>query len=288
MEICGHWMPKAGARCARKSGHPGKVHHPGVPCAGGCGQLVSVYISSTGYCRACYTSRSCGCGRPLYLRNKTDLCTPCKGRVLSHIRRLRLSELKLEAGCADCAFRGSPYALEFDHVRGVKVRVPTSLRNGAWDKVLAEVAKCEVVCANCHAVRTATRLRAKFSGYDYARGSSGYLARRARIAEMKVAAGCVDCGYRAAREALQFDHVAGVKNSRKHGVGQMQGSAWADVTAEIAKCEVRCANCHAVKTVERAGWNRTSMSTEDLSDASRAWVLGKAREAGLVTLSGLF
>lgn len=62
--------------------------------------------------------------------------------------------------------------------------------------------------------------------------------------------GCRDCGYRDHPEALDFDHrpdevklfnIARSRNS--HGLNA--------VLVEIAKCDVRCANCHRVKTAER-------------------------------------
>lgn len=60
---------------------------------------------------------------------------------------------------------------------------------------------------------------------------------------------CVDCGFIDIR-ALEFDHVKGTK---KTGVGQLASSGcnWETVLAEIEKCEVRCKNCHAIKTYER-------------------------------------
>lgn len=69
-----------------------------------------------------------------------------------------LDAIKLEAGCADCGYREHPAALQFDHLPGTHklFRLSHSAQR-AWHLVLAEVAKCEVVCANCHAVRTATR-----------------------------------------------------------------------------------------------------------------------------------
>jgi hypothetical protein len=47
--------------------------------------------------------------------------------------------------------------LEFDHVRGEKVDKISSIINRGWDALLTEIDKCEVRCANCHAVATANR-----------------------------------------------------------------------------------------------------------------------------------
>jgi hypothetical protein len=54
---------------------------------------------------------------------------------------------------------------------------------------------------------------------------------------------CVDCG-EADPIVLEFDHVRGTK---KHTISRMIGTcafSWAAIEREIAKCEVRCANCH--------------------------------------------
>jgi hypothetical protein len=272
-------MPKVGARCARSPGH-GSYHHPGVPCTGGCGRLVSTYSGSTGLCRECYTSRICaGCSRSLYARNKTDLCTPCKSRISERIRRVRLSQIKLATGCVDCGFREHPDALVFSHVRGENRRSVALLYSGVWSRVLEEIAKCDVICANCHAIRWAHQMRDRFQGHQNGRSSAGYRARRAAVARVKLAAGCADCGYQEHAEALQFDHVEGEKVA---GIGRMTGAASRDLTDEIAKCAVRCANCHAIRTAELAGWDRTATGDwQGVSDSIRAWALGRAREIGL-------
>jgi hypothetical protein len=65
---------------------------------------------------------------------------------------------------------------------------------------------------------------------------------------------CVDCGQTDIR-VLEFDHVRGNKsNNIARMVGE--GFSWFTIEAEIAKCEVRCANCHRIKTNERSGWGR--------------------------------
>jgi hypothetical protein len=76
------------------------------------------------------------------------------------------------------------------------------------------------------------------------------------VDEMKVTAGCQSCGYRADARALQFDHVdpAGKYRTRSgrlvHIADMVKGEryALATILAEIRKCRVLCANCHAVHT----------------------------------------
>ena len=72
-----------------------------------------------------------------------------------------------------------------------------------------------------------------------------------RLAQMiKLHSGCIDCGYSAHAIALQFDHVG---NDKKANVSNLIRSdyAWSTILEEIQKCEVRCANCHAVMTAKR-------------------------------------
>lgn len=75
----------------------------------------------------------------------------------SRARRVEyVNKIKLERGCADCGFKGNVIALEFDHLPEfeVKARIADLFR---IEDVDAEIAKCEVVCANCHKIRTAKR-----------------------------------------------------------------------------------------------------------------------------------
>lgn len=76
-------------------------------------------------------------------------------------RRAWLDAIKVKAGCADCGYSAHPRALDFDHIGTDKLYdVGRMLHNRtAWDRVLAEIAKCEVVCANCHRIRTYERER---------------------------------------------------------------------------------------------------------------------------------
>jgi hypothetical protein len=63
---------------------------------------------------------------------------------------------------------------------------------------------------------------------------------------------CVDCGETDVR-VLEFDHVRGHK---LENIGTMcaQRCNWQRIAAEIAKCEIRCANCHRRRTAHQFRW----------------------------------
>jgi hypothetical protein len=61
--------------------------------------------------------------------------------------------------CADCGGDFPPYLMDFDHVTGNKLDNICGMRNRtvSRDAILAEIEKCEVVCATCHRARTHAR-----------------------------------------------------------------------------------------------------------------------------------
>ncbi len=73
-------------------------------------------------------------------------------------------------------------------------------------------------------------------------------ARRRVLFRLKEIIGCADCGYRKSGLALDFDHARGVK---EFSIATNVGLSWPRILAELAKCDVRCSNCHRIKTEER-------------------------------------
>lgn len=80
-------------------------------------------------------------------------------RARSQRNREILRSLKSQA-CTDCGNYFPFYVMEFDHVeeKTYKVSAMTSMSTG---RMLEELCKCEVVCANCHRVRTWKRRNKK-------------------------------------------------------------------------------------------------------------------------------
>lgn len=73
--------------------------------------------------------------------------------------REEIQSLKEAAGCQDCKGMFPYYVLDFDHREGTEKisdvsKIAASLRR---DMVMEEIKKCDVVCANCHRVRTFKR-----------------------------------------------------------------------------------------------------------------------------------
>tara|TARA_R100000458_G_C8061186_1_gene104040 strand:+ start:199 stop:552 length:354 start_codon:yes stop_codon:yes gene_type:complete len=62
--------------------------------------------------------------------------------------------------------------------------------------------------------------------------------------------GCIRCGYNKSPHALQFDHLD--KSLKKDSISNMvhKGGSIKTLKPEIRKCQLLCANCHAIKTYE--------------------------------------
>lgn len=238
----------------------------------------------------------------------------------------RLVEYLLQHRCVDCGV-SDIVVLEFDHVRDKVADVATYANGGrSWDLIAAEIAKCEVRCANCHRRKTVERRGARSATasasmlptssrldailqlsldaalgmracrvchitkplyefpfrslstqtrkwickacqrqvsrtwYGKNRERHATTARRAqRLAQERGMAfvlaylkehPCVDCGESDVR-VLEFDHL----RDKVAEVSVLVRSGWSidTITAEIAKCEVRCANCHRRMTCARIG-----------------------------------
>jgi hypothetical protein len=76
----------------------------------------------------------------------------------------------------------------------------------------------------------------------------------------------MDCG-ETDPDVLEFDHLrdkrADISTLVQYGV------SWKTVQDEIAKCEVRCANCHRRRTATRGGYYRTLATIARIDELAR-------------------
>lgn len=68
----------------------------------------------------------------------------------------RVADLKRATPCKDCGTHYPPVCMDYDHVDGPKVRAVSEMisNHASWEAISAEIEKCELVCANCHRLRT--------------------------------------------------------------------------------------------------------------------------------------
>ena len=311
------------------------------------------------------TCTRCGIAKPLtsFARRKTargtlqSWCRDCHGahaarryasftpeqvarknettRSLKRAHRGKLWAYLTGQCCVDCGER-DVLVLELDHRGTKRDNVADLISNGApWSVIAAELAECEVRCANCHRRQTAARRieaakgavatrmtrrarvestrkqldpsarsadgedaaslscqrcheilpaaafawRSKEGGsrqpwcrschnahkrMTYGLNHSREIARTAvrrrrlisenapRLREYLADHPCVDCG-ESDPVLLEFDHL----RDKRADVTQLlwSGFLWSQIEIEIAKCEVRCANCHRRRTAQQRGYD---------------------------------
>lgn len=199
------------------------------------------------WCRACFAA---------YFRSRGDLH---RAQVrASDERRIRVSRQYVlayldEHPCADCS-ESHLVVLDFDHVFGRKRSTVSALagQGASISRLDEEIAKCRVVCANCHRRRTYARAgswRVEWPPGRLAHLDAPVLANLEVVRRHLQTQGCVDCGLDDLA-VLEFDHVGGKTRSVMKAVWNGWGRE--RLLAEISRCEVRCANCHRLRTAERS------------------------------------
>ena len=168
--------------------------------------------------------------------------------TLEYLREIR------QVPCADCGGRFKAYQMDFDHRdRSAKSFRLTSGRAMlmARSRLLEEIGKCDVVCANCHRVRTqrfeATRDRRSPPTAPSEKRKERLWKEQAALLRQIRDVACADCEGRFPVCVMDFDHrdpaTKAFTISRK--VGRTSSDA---LLAEIAKCDIVCANCHRERT----------------------------------------
>lgn len=123
-------------------------------------------------------------------------------------------------------------------------------RSASWDGL-------QSICRDCNR-STARAYYARNRESHVRRIVAGKGERRMRALELVgrhlITHPCIDCGETDIR-VLDFDHRDGADKGDEVMRLAQGGHGLARIAAEIAKCDVRCRNCHAIVTYERMGSN---------------------------------
>lgn len=116
-------------------------------------------------------------------------------------------------------------------------------RCGAWmPQAKVYCARALGHCRPCMTPEAVRRMHARSVAYHTASRE----ARHVKIDRYKLDKGCIDCGYAENPVALDFDHRD--QELKTLGVSSMLTYSWRKITEELDKCDVRCANCHRIRT----------------------------------------
>lgn len=96
------------------------------------------------------------CNREKRERHASDPDYRAKKIRVAQERRARnraiADEFKMERGCSRCGYREHPVALDLHHVDGERKEFSVSGQIASLKRLREELAKCEVLCANCHRI----------------------------------------------------------------------------------------------------------------------------------------
>ena len=112
-------------------------------------------------------------GRRWYMRNRETKLAKTRERVRNDpsfaqmkrdcTRRWRQKNLALvwelkKDPCLDCRETFSPECMDFDHRDpSAKISAISRMIGRPLEEILVEIAKCDLICANCHRIRTRRR-----------------------------------------------------------------------------------------------------------------------------------
>jgi hypothetical protein len=177
--------------------------------------------------------------------------------------------------CIRCG-ESDPIVLEFNHkdpsMKAANisdlVRIGCSLT-----RLFDEITRCEVMCANCHQRYTSVARPKHYRRPESMELTSGVprfrAAANARNHSLTLQfldnAACVDCNEQDSL-TLQFDHIHGKLDHISWLVGS--GCSPVRLHQELAKCQIRCANCHRRKTAQAANWFRARRRVSDAQTLS--------------------
>jgi phage terminase large subunit len=102
------------------------------------------------YCKNCnkaYHKEHYNRNKKVYLDKTKDYKKANQQRLLEYLR---------DKQCKDCGIKDYR-VFEFDHLADKKANISAVMKSWCWETLLTEIDKCDIVCCNCHRIRTLTR-----------------------------------------------------------------------------------------------------------------------------------
>lgn len=146
--------------------------------------------------------------------------------------------IRLRGGCCEvCGYARILAALEFHHRDASSKEFGIGAASVSRERLLAEAAKCDLVCANCHRARHAAT--ARVAGAPVVQ----FRRRTKRRAVDLLGGRCHGCTQVFPVAAFEFHHLDARTKDFAISVDGIP-RPWERIAAELAKCVLVCANCH--------------------------------------------
>jgi hypothetical protein len=153
-------------------------------------------------------------------------------------KRKFYKELK-QRPCEDCHKQFPSCAMDFDHVRGQKLFGISENTNYSFEDLVTEVEKCDIICSNCHRIRTEER-RGPRKPHRVR-----MITERIKFIDSCKDVPCMDCQGKFPPVAMTFFHVRGKK---MFSMFQARYKDTMLIIEEMEKCDIICHNCNRIRT----------------------------------------
>lgn len=214
-------------------------------------------ITYRGICKKCYA---------LYMKPRMA-DRQYRDRYNKRVTERRLEKSKFlfdylsNSKCSNCGV-DDPFVLQFHHIKEKSFTISAEIRDKSFEDIKNEVAKCIVICGNCH--MKITRSNGNIWINPYVTKPSIAIIRK-YILDYLISHPCVDCGERDPA-VLEFDHV---RDKKLFTISLKCNNYSLDkIKDEIEKCEIRCTNCHLKRTIltsNNEGWYKVIMMKKKLN-----------------------
>lgn len=190
-------------------------------------------------------------------------CKSCKSEyTLDQNRKIRernrayVTAFKSGKPCSICHGIFHFCQLDFDHLdSSLKKFELWNISTQSLKTIQAEIAKCRLICANCHRGETQA---------IFGRIKTDALPHNAKYSQfingLKDGKTCPDCGKTYPYYIMDFDHL-GSKEFELNRAKQLRTDK-NKVIAEVAKCDLICVNCHRLRTFRRSKQTSISEASE--------------------------
>lgn len=202
-----------------------------------------IYRYKKSWCRECLNLK----GREIF-RNNIGYYIE-RNRITLSKHREFLQGVK-SVPCKDCNETYHYCVMEFDHLPEFKKEFNISRvsQRVGKQKLLDEINKCDIVCSNCHRIRTYLR---KY-GVNY------IPKRKSTVRDWLVSlksSPCLDCNKEYPHYVLDFDHRPDEIKLFNIAEWMKQKDKSQDaIQKEIDKCDLLCTNCHRLRSFNNKTW----------------------------------